>query len=598
MDFADFNVKESWNGGFVGRIDFKNATSNPVNGWEFSFRAPFVIRDIWNAKIVKKQGDRYTVRNVDGNKQLSKGQRATFGFVADLPKGNITDKQNLPKNFSLNSTQEIALVSDPLATTTELSASPPLVDNTSRGKFNYGEALQKSFLFYEAQRAGKLPKDNRIDWRGDSTLEDGAEVGLDLSGGYFDAGDNVKFGAPMAASMTLLAWGIDEYRQGYQRSGQLDEAMDAVRWGTDYILNAHVVKDGKTQAFYGQVGLGEVDHAYFGPVEQMNVNRPALKIDAQNPGTDLAAESAAALAAAAVVFEKTDPTYAKTLIQNAKQLYEFADTARDRYSNSIKDAANFYKSWDGYEDELSWGATWLYKATGDKKYLDKAEATYDGVGWTQTWSEKNLGTSVLLAQEKPNNKRYQEDAEKWLDNWADGKGGVKYTPGGLAWIAEWGSARLAATAAFVSGVYSDTLQDPQGKYNQFANAQVDYLLGNNPNNFSYMVGFGNHYPKQPHHRNATGTKDFSTAADNRHILFGALVGGPNKPNDNAYQDKRSDYVTNEVALDYNAGFTGALARTYSKFGGDPLSDAQLNNLPGISVFSGAGLEAIGGANAI
>ena len=32
---------------------------------------------------------------------------------------------------------------------------------------NYGEALQKSFLFYEAQRAGGLPEDNRIDWRAD-----------------------------------------------------------------------------------------------------------------------------------------------------------------------------------------------------------------------------------------------------------------------------------------------------------------------------------------------------------------------------------------------------------------------------------------------
>ena len=71
-------------------------------------------------------------------------------------------------------------------------------------KFNYAEALQKSFLFYEAQRAGELPEDNRIPWRGDSTLTDGKDVGRDLSGGYFDAGDNVKFGFPMAASMTMI----------------------------------------------------------------------------------------------------------------------------------------------------------------------------------------------------------------------------------------------------------------------------------------------------------------------------------------------------------------------------------------------------------
>ena len=61
------------------------------------------------------------------------------------------------------------------------------------------------------------------------------------------------------------------------------------------------------------------------------------------------------------------------------------------------------------------------------------------------------------------------------------------------------------------------------------------------------------------------------------------MGGPTAPNDNAYRDVRSDYVANEVALDYNAGFTGALARMYDKFGGEALSDAQLTMLPGISV---------------
>ncbi|MEM9002835.1 MAG: glycoside hydrolase family 9 protein, partial [Cyanobacteria bacterium P01_F01_bin.86] len=63
----------------------------------------------------------------------------------------------------------------------------------STGQFNYGEALQKSFLFYEAQRSGPLPDDNRIEWRGDSALNEGADVGRDLSGGYYDAGDHVKF---------------------------------------------------------------------------------------------------------------------------------------------------------------------------------------------------------------------------------------------------------------------------------------------------------------------------------------------------------------------------------------------------------------------
>src|ERR687897_849915 len=81
--------------------------------------------------------------------------------------------------------------------------------------FNYAEALQKSLFFYEAQRSGDLPAGNRVNWRGDSGLQDGSDVGRDLTGGWYDAGDHVKFGLPMAASATMLAWGIVDYRNAY-----------------------------------------------------------------------------------------------------------------------------------------------------------------------------------------------------------------------------------------------------------------------------------------------------------------------------------------------------------------------------------------------
>ena len=48
------------------------------------------------------------------------------------------------------------------------------------GKYNYGEALQKSLLFYELQRSGDLPDKVRCNWRGDSCLKDGLDAGLDL----------------------------------------------------------------------------------------------------------------------------------------------------------------------------------------------------------------------------------------------------------------------------------------------------------------------------------------------------------------------------------------------------------------------------------
>ena len=86
--------------------------------------------------------------------------------------------------------------------------------------------------------------------------------------------------------------------------------------------------------------------------------------------------TAAAMAAASIVFQNDDPSYAAELRQHAEQLYSFADNYRGVYSESITDAAGYYRSYSGYNDELVWGALWLYRATGDQSYLDKAEQYY------------------------------------------------------------------------------------------------------------------------------------------------------------------------------------------------------------------------------
>lgn len=41
------------------------------------------------------------------------------------------------------------------------------------GSYNYADALAKAILFFEGQRSGKLPADQRVEWRGDSALTDG-----------------------------------------------------------------------------------------------------------------------------------------------------------------------------------------------------------------------------------------------------------------------------------------------------------------------------------------------------------------------------------------------------------------------------------------
>ena len=88
---------------------------------------------------------------------------------------------------------------------------------------------------------------------------------------------------------------------------------------------------------------------------------------------------------------------------------------------------------------------------------------------------------------------------------------------------------------------------------------------------SFVVGFGVNPPVSPHHRSSSCPSLPDTCSwaqqggdgPNPHVLYGALVGGPSQPDD-AYEDKRSDYQMNEVAMDYNAGFQAVLAGMTAK----------------------------------
>ena len=81
--------------------------------------------------------------------------------------------------------------------------------------------------------------DNKVSWRGDSALKDGADAKLDLSKGMYDAGDHMKFGLPMAYTAKVLSWSILEYGDHMDKVGQLGKAQDSLKWITDFLVNAH-----------------------------------------------------------------------------------------------------------------------------------------------------------------------------------------------------------------------------------------------------------------------------------------------------------------------------------------------------------------------
>ncbi|XP_012224814.1 endoglucanase E-4-like [Linepithema humile] len=445
--------------------------------------------------------------------------------------------------------------------TCEINAVPTdnvkLIENGS----DYAQVLELSLLFYEAQRSGKLPKDNRIPWRGDSGLNDRGSNGEDLTGGYYDAGDFVKFGFTMASAMTVLAWGVDSWPQAYRAAGQLDEVRKAIKWASDYFIKCHVSEN----VLYGQVGDFSIDHTFWGRPEDLNTSRPAYKIDPEHPGSDLAGETAAALAASSIVFRSIDPAYSAECLKHAMELYKFADAYRGLYHEAIRGTELYYESTD-YGDELVWAAAWLFKATEDPKYLDAAERHYQQFHLEKRpneffYNKKLAGIQVLLAQ-LTGQSEYQ-NATRTFCNFSVRE--QKRTPKGLLYIDKFGTLCHAANVAFIcleAADYSENSDDSQ-EYRQFAKEQIDYMLGGAGR--SYVVGYGKNPPTQPYHAAAScpdrpascGWPDYGKDAPNPQILYGALVSGPDEAD--KFQDRREEYIYTEVTLDYNAGFTGALA---------------------------------------
>ncbi|KAL7001843.1 cellulase [Sarracenia purpurea var. burkii] len=428
------------------------------------------------------------------------------------------------------------------------------------GDFNYKEALTKSILFFEAQRSGKLPPNQRLSWRGDSALQDGKLANVDLVGGYYDAGDNVKYGLPMAFTVTTLSWAAIFYESELKVAGELGNIRDAIRWGTDYFLKASSRRD----RLYVQVGNPVADHECWIRPENMKGERSVLQIDESNPGTEIAAETSAAMAAASIVFRDFDRSYARQLLNKAKL------------------------------DELLWAATWLYTATRKRNYLEYIEEDSISAKVAEfNWDLKYAGAQVLLSKLYWEGQKSLETFNQQADSFIcsvlpdSPYHQVYFSPGGLLYLRDGANTQYVTGAAFLFSVYSDLL----AKHNQqvtcgnkqfnsanlmaFAKKQMDYLLGKNPKGRSYMVGFGQNPPEQAHHRGASvpklSTKDaaavncpmsfvywFSKNAPNPNELTGAIVGGPDRYDN--FQDQRTNSSMTEPTTYINSMAVGILAK--------------------------------------
>ncbi|XP_048748294.1 uncharacterized protein LOC125660495 [Ostrea edulis] len=581
-------VKTQWNGGFSGT--FTIVSTATVHGWKAHLvcDSPINSLEIWTADIVSHNADKteYVVVNKPWDADIPSGGSLDVDIVGRTPGMDsapncrcFIEGQGGGSGTQTQAPTQAPATSAPSGGTGTQAPSGGSGTHTSTGghetvtsgascgsakstKYNYGQALGLSILFYDAQRSGKMPANNPIPWRHDSAMNDHGDGGVDLTGGWYDAGDHVKFNLPMAFSAHVLAYGLNRWKDGYEAANQLQNMYDMLRTPLDYFMKCWRPQ---SQEYYAQVGNGAIDHAVWGRPEDMNMARPAYKCTASNGGcSDVEGITAAALASASMAFKSKDPSYSHNLLTAAKSLYDFANTHKGIYNKGpISDATSYYGS-TGYKDELCVAAMQLYKATKLPKYLADAKANFegDGAAWALSWDDEHVMCELLLYEETKEAK-YKTLVDSFVKSYMPG-GSVHQTPCGLAWRDMWGSLRYSGNAAFIAlaaaedGIGGDD-------YKKWALSQINYILGDNNHHMSYEIGYGSNYPRQPHHRGSScpnppagcGWNEFNNPGPSPQLLKGALVGGPGQNDE--YSDSRKDYTKNEVTCDYNAGFQSSLA---------------------------------------
>lgn len=429
--------------------------------------------------------------------------------------------------------------------------------------------LHLSVKFYGAQRSGEGPN-----WllEGESChTGDGESIGADLSGGWHDAGDHLKPTLTNAFASYLLLKAFEEYPSSFADQDDpvyggapngIPDVLDEVRYAADYLVKAHVAED----ELVGMVGDTNADHSnWVTCVFQQTLDpsqgghpRP-VSMDAN---ADIAGLTAGALALMARLVRPFDVMAAETYLSHALEIYEIADANRSGSNPGLYGQVGGFGGGEQWTDEMLCGAVELYRETGEQRYLDDALELNERTGahqWAPNWGQVAdfCRHSLFAAGETEAALEYwQQDVE----NYAAQVSTAQYVSG-MIYFDEWGSLRYAANAAFSAALHHAVTGDEASA--SLAQSQLDYITGDNEYARSFVVGFGENPPTQPHHRNAHGHDEGDMSLPFVHVLEGALVGGPTATaagnTEAGYIDDVADYVGNEVALDYNAGLVGLAA---------------------------------------
>jgi len=570
--------------GFELSVD--NQTGKSICDWVITMTVPSGSAakfKCWNATFTADGDTIYLYPNKENsNAVLGTGKMSAnppgFGFSSTWVNASDITITNVAYNYGTQSTIDYSK-GDTNDETGGSGGSGGVQKDTTTDlnldiSYNFAKLLQESLYFYDGNMCGTdVDENSAFSWRGNCHTYDSHVTyngkTVDVSGGYHDAGDHVKFGLPQGYAATVLALGYYQFADAYDELGQTAHFNTIMDYFCDYFTRCTIYKEGTdtVEAFCYQVGDGDSDHAKWEAPEGQTIGRPAFFATTSNPATDEVSVAVAALALQAANYQKQGGAEAlaksKAYLKTAEDLFDFAKNCSNKQV-ATQGAAPFYSS-NNWEDDYCTAAAALYAATGNESYKQQRDAYYGklNTGWCLTWDNTWPVAAVLK--------------DDYTAVSAFASYGSKNTKQGFKLIDGWGSARYNASAQFMGLIYDQANQKlsmADGNYSSWATGQMKYLLGNNKAKRCFVVGYNENAAKYPHHRAASRSNDAGQVREDHYTLMGALVGGPSDEYD-TYADNQADYNCNEVALDYNAGLVGAAAGLYLLHKGEEAYPADL-----------------------
>jgi hypothetical protein len=460
---------------------------------------------------------------------------------------------------------------------------------------DYKKALWMTTRFYGGQRSGEnnwllynhLPSGVTSSLTGRSFVAD-ADAGYDLSGGWHDCGDHVKFGQTEFYSAYMLLKGYAEFPTGYgdyyaydyqgyktaanwnwEGTGHapngIPDILDEVKHATDYFIKC--TKDAST--FYYQVGQGTPDHMLWETSVKMQTesvsNGGSPRVVYKNPAdASMPSFCGAALALMSRLYRPYDAAYADLCLAHAQYAYTYAKAHPGTVGSPD---GGFYPANGNWKDDYSSMCTELYFATNTASYKTEAlsftinkssgaDINGNSYGFDYTNNaDIAIYNQYLLGSTNAVTVLNSIVTSFYLGNvQSDGQ----FNGGNTSW----GPTRYNANTAFIVALWQK-MNGTSATPNKYIYDNIDYLLGKNSSSLSFVVGFGANCAKHPHHRNfylvdtnPTDAQKATMAIPAKNAQFGLMVGGTRNPS--SYTDQTINYQQTEGGLDYNACLVGVL----------------------------------------